>query len=77
MESTGDMETALEYYQAAEDYLSLARVYCYLSDLDKAAKLANDTGDRWVWVTQHSAQCMTYSRQLCGPCVWISGSPVG
>ncbi|XP_037074398.1 intraflagellar transport protein 140 homolog isoform X2 [Pollicipes pollicipes] len=46
MESTGDMDTALEYYQAAEDYLSLARVYCYLNDLDKAAKLANDTGDR-------------------------------
>ena len=40
------METALEYYQAAEDYLSLARVYCYLNDLDKAAKLANDTGDK-------------------------------
>ena len=46
MESTGDMETALEYYQAAEDYLSLARVYCYLNDLEKAAKLANETGDR-------------------------------
>ncbi|XP_043233356.1 intraflagellar transport protein 140 homolog [Amphibalanus amphitrite] len=46
MESTGDMETALEYYEAAEDYLSLARVYCYLNDLEKAAKLANDTGDK-------------------------------
>ena len=46
MESTGDMETALEYYQSADDYLSLARVYCYLNDLEKAAQLANQTGDR-------------------------------
>ncbi|XP_072167641.1 intraflagellar transport protein 140 homolog [Diadema setosum] len=46
MESTGEMETALQFYEAAQDYLSLVRVYCYCGNLDKAADIANETGDR-------------------------------
>eukprot|EP00057_Strongylocentrotus_purpuratus_P021032 XP_011675506.1 PREDICTED: intraflagellar transport protein 140 homolog [Strongylocentrotus purpuratus] len=46
MESTGEMETALQFYEAAQDYLSLVRVYCYCGNLDKAAEIANETGDR-------------------------------
>jgi intraflagellar transport protein 140 len=35
MESTGEMETALQYYEAAQDFLSLVRVYCYCNNLEK------------------------------------------
>jgi intraflagellar transport protein 140 len=46
MESTGEMELALNYYETAGDYLSLVRVHCYCDNLDKAAEIANKSGDR-------------------------------
>eukprot|EP00058_Branchiostoma_floridae_P021724 XP_002607214.1 hypothetical protein BRAFLDRAFT_118626 [Branchiostoma floridae] len=46
MESTGEMEAGLQFYEAAGDYLSLVRVYCYCGNMDKAAEIANETGDR-------------------------------
>ncbi|XP_064457702.1 intraflagellar transport protein 140 homolog [Ornithodoros turicata] len=46
MESIGEMEAALRYYEAAEDYLSLLRVYCYFNNVEKASEIANETGDR-------------------------------
>ncbi|KAF2347789.1 Quinoprotein amine dehydrogenase beta chain-like [Trinorchestia longiramus] len=46
LESTGEMETALQYYEAAGDHLSLVRVYCYCNNLPKAADIANRSGDR-------------------------------
>ncbi|XP_068236628.1 intraflagellar transport protein 140 homolog isoform X1 [Palaemon carinicauda] len=46
LESTGEMETALQFYEAARDHLSLVRVYCYCNNLQKAADIANETGDR-------------------------------
>lgn len=46
MESTGDLETALQFYEAAQDYLSLVRIHCYCGALDKACEIANETGDR-------------------------------
>ena len=46
LESTGEMDTALQYYEAAGDHLSLVRVYCYCNNLQKAADIANETGDR-------------------------------
>ena len=46
MESTGEMETALHFYTLAKDHLSLVRVYCYCDNLDKAAEIAGETGDR-------------------------------
>ena len=46
MESTGEMETALHFYTLAKDYLSLVRVYCYCDNLEKAAEIASQTGDR-------------------------------
>ena len=46
MESTGEMELALQYYEDAEDYLSLVRVYSYCEKLDKAAEIANLSGDK-------------------------------
>lgn len=35
MESTSEMETALQFYEAARDNLSLVRVYCYCGNLEK------------------------------------------
>jgi len=39
MESTGDMDTALKFYQQAADPLSLVRVYCYCGNPDKVGTL--------------------------------------
>uniref|UniRef100_A0A8C9SZL0 Intraflagellar transport 140 n=1 Tax=Scleropages formosus TaxID=113540 RepID=A0A8C9SZL0_SCLFO len=46
LESQSDLESALRYYEYAQDYLSLVRVYCYLGNLQKAAEIANETGNR-------------------------------
>ena len=40
------MELALQYYGLAEDYLSLVRVHCYCENLEKAAEIANSSGDK-------------------------------
>uniref|UniRef100_H2Z486 Uncharacterized protein n=1 Tax=Ciona savignyi TaxID=51511 RepID=H2Z486_CIOSA len=56
MESTGEMDVALKFYQQAADPLSLVRVYCYCGNLDKAAEVANETGDR--------AACYHLARQF-------------
>ena len=37
MESTGEMELALQYYELSEDYLSLVRVYSYCDNLEKVS----------------------------------------
>lgn len=39
MESTSEMETALQFYEAARDNLSLVRVYCYCGNLEKVHSL--------------------------------------
>ncbi|XP_041073639.1 intraflagellar transport protein 140 homolog isoform X1 [Polyodon spathula] len=46
LESQSDMESALRYYECAQDYLSLVRVHCYLGNIQKAAEIANETGNR-------------------------------
>ena len=35
MESMGEMDAALQFYEMAQDYLSLVRVYCYCGNMDK------------------------------------------
>ena len=39
------MNMALQFYEAAHDFLSLVRIYCYCDNMTKAAEIANDTGD--------------------------------
>ncbi|KAM4624504.1 intraflagellar transport protein 140 homolog [Polymixia lowei] len=46
LESQSDMDSALRYYDYAQDYLSLVRVHCYLGNIQKASEIANDTGNR-------------------------------
>ncbi|KAL1124430.1 hypothetical protein AAG570_001058 [Ranatra chinensis] len=56
MESTGDMDLATKFYQDAGDHLSMVRVMCYLEDFEKAAVIADTTGDK--------AACYHLARQL-------------
>ena len=35
MESVGEMETALQFYESAQDNLSLVRVHCYCGNMTK------------------------------------------
>ena len=44
-ESVGDLERALDAYQAAGDHLSLVRVYCSRGAFDDAARLVEESGD--------------------------------
>ncbi|XP_074520074.1 intraflagellar transport protein 140 homolog [Halichoeres trimaculatus] len=46
LESQLDMDSALRFYERAQDYLSLVRVFCYMDKIEKASEIANDTGDR-------------------------------
>ncbi|XP_034716265.1 intraflagellar transport protein 140 homolog isoform X1 [Etheostoma cragini] len=46
LESQSDMDSALRFYELAQDYLSLVRVHCYMGNIQKASEIANDTGDR-------------------------------
>ena len=39
MESLGEMDSALQFYEMAQDYLSLVRVYCYCGNMDKVEVL--------------------------------------
>ncbi|XP_078096576.1 intraflagellar transport protein 140 homolog isoform X2 [Mustelus asterias] len=45
LESQADMDSALKYYEKAQDYLSLVRVHCYLGNIQKASEIANETGN--------------------------------
>ncbi|KAG8557746.1 hypothetical protein GDO81_016722 [Engystomops pustulosus] len=45
LESQSDLDTALKYYELAQDYLSLVRVHCFLRNIQKAAEIANETGN--------------------------------
>ncbi|KAF6734703.1 Intraflagellar transport-like protein 140 [Oryzias melastigma] len=45
-ESQSKMDAALHFYERAQDYLSLVRVYCYMGNIQEASQIANETGDR-------------------------------
>ncbi|XP_010224587.1 PREDICTED: intraflagellar transport protein 140 homolog, partial [Tinamus guttatus] len=45
LESQSDMEAALKYYELAQDYFSLVRVHCFQGNIQKAAEIANVTGN--------------------------------
>ncbi|XP_003928427.1 intraflagellar transport protein 140 homolog isoform X2 [Saimiri boliviensis] len=45
LESQGEMDTALHYYQLAQDHFSLVRIHCFQGSVQKAAQIANETGN--------------------------------
>lgn len=46
LESTGDIESSLRYYELAHDWLSLVRLLCYLGSYEKAVQVANKVDDK-------------------------------
>ena len=46
LESNGEMDSALQFYQAAEDIMSFVRIWCYCGRFDEAISIASNTNDR-------------------------------
>ena len=44
-EFCGEYEEAEKFYRECKNYLSLARVYCFIDRVDDADRLANESGD--------------------------------
>ncbi|XP_037013024.2 intraflagellar transport protein 140 homolog [Artibeus jamaicensis] len=45
LESQAEMDAALHYYELAQDYFSLVRIHCFQGNIQKAAEIANETGN--------------------------------
>lgn len=45
LESQAEMDAALNYYNLAQDHFSLVRIHCFQGNIQKAAKIANETGN--------------------------------
>ncbi|KAJ7305775.1 hypothetical protein JRQ81_010141 [Phrynocephalus forsythii] len=45
LEGQADMEAAFKYYELAQDYFSMVRIHCFLGNIQKAAEIANTTGN--------------------------------
>ncbi|KAM9583711.1 intraflagellar transport protein 140 homolog [Trichechus inunguis] len=45
LESQAEMDAALRYYELAQDYFSLVRIHCFQGNTQKAAEIANETGN--------------------------------
>ena len=46
LESSGDMDDALQYYTMANDYLARVRIHCFCEEFDRASELCDETGDK-------------------------------
>jgi intraflagellar transport protein 140 len=46
LESSGEVEAALRYYELAHDWLSLVRLLCFLGTYEKAVQVANKVEDK-------------------------------
>ncbi|XP_015685305.1 intraflagellar transport protein 140 homolog, partial [Protobothrops mucrosquamatus] len=45
LEGQADLEAAFKYYELAQDYFSMVRIHCFLGNIQKAAEIANATGN--------------------------------
>ncbi|XP_059548609.1 intraflagellar transport protein 140 homolog isoform X2 [Myotis daubentonii] len=45
LESQAEMDAALRYYELTQDYFSLVRIHCFQGNIQKAAEIANETGN--------------------------------
>ena len=43
VESVGDWDTAVQFYEAAKDYLSLVRILCFNGNVQKAIQVLRPT----------------------------------
>uniref|UniRef100_UPI00358F9C54 intraflagellar transport protein 140 homolog n=1 Tax=Myxine glutinosa TaxID=7769 RepID=UPI00358F9C54 len=46
LESIGMMQEAYKYFETAQDYQSRIRIHCILGEINEAAAIANETGDK-------------------------------
>ena len=44
LESMGDFDMALQFYEAAKDYLSMVRILCFSDNLQRAMRVAEESG---------------------------------
>lgn len=56
LESMGELEQAMQFYEAAEDYHSIVRILCFNGQTDRAMTLAEESGSR--------AACYHLARRL-------------
>ncbi|XP_037670915.1 intraflagellar transport protein 140 homolog isoform X2 [Choloepus didactylus] len=54
LESQAEMDGALRYYELAQDHFSLVRIHCFQGHIQKAAEIANETGN--LAASYHLAQ---------------------
>eukprot|EP00800_Vazella_pourtalesii_P000900 TRINITY_DN1075_c0_g1_i7.p2 TRINITY_DN1075_c0_g1~~TRINITY_DN1075_c0_g1_i7.p2 ORF type:complete len:746 (-),score=211.90 TRINITY_DN1075_c0_g1_i7:3055-5292(-) len=59
LESLGEMDSAIQFYEAAQDHMSLVRMYCYFGQFEKARSYAEKCGDK--------AACYHMASQLFEP----------
>ena len=53
------MDSAIQFYEAAQDHMSLVRMYCYFGQFEKARSYAERSGDK--------AACYHLASQLFEP----------
>lgn len=53
------MDSAIQFYEAAQDHMSLVRMYCYFGQFEKARSYAEKCGDK--------AACYHMASQLFEP----------
>lgn len=58
MESQSEMESALKYYELAQDYFSLVRVHCFQGNIQKVNQPASHCSQN----SQHSYTCQVETR---------------
>jgi len=42
MESSGELDIAMRYYEASQDYLSLVRVYCFKNEIEMVLRYCHN-----------------------------------
>uniref|UniRef100_A0A8C7E0Z2 Intraflagellar transport 140 n=1 Tax=Naja naja TaxID=35670 RepID=A0A8C7E0Z2_NAJNA len=60
LEGQADLEAAFKYYELAQDYFSMVRIHCFLGNIQKAAEIANATGN---WAASYHVARQYESRE--------------
>ena len=58
MESLGEMEAALQFYEIAKDHFSVVRVLCYLGNIQKVGCGWGTRCEEWGTLCEGGALCV-------------------